>query len=146
MPVSPVMLSAAKNLSPGVMQILRCAQHDRSHFADPFPKTPPSERREGPTPCSRILRGNTASDSERSSHLAHRLLVKNVLTAMPGKRRHSSTPRDLLLYSTTARWRPSGSWKAARVLGVLTMLAAAAIQATMPVTMASQPPICTRTT
>jgi hypothetical protein len=102
--------------------------------------------RESPMPCSRKGCRNTASDSERRSHPAHWLLMKRVRAAMPGKRRHTSAPRGLLLHSTTARRRPSGSRKAAWGLELLTMLAAAAIQAIMAVTMASQPPICTRMT
>src|SRR6266852_1810405 len=42
-----VILSAAKDLSPGHAQILRCAQDDTSHLAGSFPKKP---TRVSPTP------------------------------------------------------------------------------------------------
>src|SRR2546421_4921233 len=40
-PVCPVILSAAKNLSPGSAQILRCAQNDTSSLTGSFPKNLP---------------------------------------------------------------------------------------------------------
>jgi len=42
-----VILSAAKDLSPGTTQILRCAQDDTSHLAGSFPEKTIRVSREG---------------------------------------------------------------------------------------------------
>jgi hypothetical protein len=51
---SPVMLSAAKNLSPGSTEILRCAQHDTSHLASSFPKNLPLKGTLGRGQCPHL--------------------------------------------------------------------------------------------
>src|SRR5712692_688380 len=53
-----VILSAAKDLSPGPAQILRCAQDDTSHLAGSFPKKPTRVRTARvPTPLHTAFTG-----------------------------------------------------------------------------------------